>query len=121
VPGKRDNIQHEFGIRARAGPASAAISSPSLFGILTNKHNEHAPNTYPSCNRDFSSLLLAKRIVPLSVLLHNHPSGDPTPSRADIEMTRQIANAAKPLGIQLYDHVIVGKDGHASMKGLGLM
>jgi DNA repair protein RadC len=55
------------------------------------------------------------------MLVHNHPSGDPTPSRADIEMTRQIANAAKPLGIQLYDHVIVGKDGHASMKGLGLM
>ena len=52
--------------------------------------------------------------------MHNHPSGDPTPSQADIEMTRQIASVAKPLGVVLYDHIIVGKDGHASLKGLKL-
>ena len=54
-------------------------------------------------------------------MVHNHPSGDPTPSRADVEMTRQIAEIAKPLGIAVHDHVIVGRNGHASLKGLALM
>lgn len=53
-------------------------------------------------------------------MVHNHPSGDPTPSRADIDMTKLIAEAAKPLGIALHDHVIIGKDGHVSLKGLRL-
>jgi DNA repair protein RadC len=55
------------------------------------------------------------------ILVHNHPSGDPTPSRADIDMTRQIAAVAKPLGIAVHDHIIVGREGHASLKGMGLM
>lgn len=55
------------------------------------------------------------------VLCHNHPSGDPTPSRADIDMTKRIIDMAKPLGIELHDHIIVGKDGHASLKGLRLI
>jgi DNA repair protein RadC len=54
-------------------------------------------------------------------LLHNHPSGDPTPSHADIEMTKQVATVAKPLGVALHDHIIVGKDGHVSFKGLRLI
>jgi DNA repair protein RadC len=53
--------------------------------------------------------------------MHNHPSGDPTASRADIQMTQQIVEIAKPLGIAVRDHIIVGKDGHASLKGLKLM
>jgi hypothetical protein len=56
-----------------------------------------------------------------SCLLHNHPSGDPTPSRADIQMTQQIVEIAKPLGISVHDHIIVGKEGHASLKGLKLI
>ncbi|PWJ79423.1 DNA repair protein RadC [Pseudaminobacter salicylatoxidans] len=55
------------------------------------------------------------------ILAHNHPSGDPTPSRADIEMTRTIIEIAKPLGIAVHDHIIIGKNGHASMKGLLLI
>jgi DNA repair protein RadC len=54
-------------------------------------------------------------------MIHNHPSGDPTPSRADIDMTRQIVAVAKPLGIAVHDHIIVGKEGHASLKGMGLI
>ena len=54
-------------------------------------------------------------------LLHNHPSGDPTPSRADIQMTQSIIDVARPLGITVHDHIIVGKDGHASFKGLKLI
>jgi DNA repair protein RadC len=67
---------------------------------------------------------VVKRALELSatalILVHNHPSGDPTPSHADIEMTKEVAKVAKTLGIQLFDHVIVGKDGHVSMKGLKL-
>jgi DNA repair protein RadC len=54
-------------------------------------------------------------------LMHNHPSGDPTPSRADIQMTQAIVDVAKPLGISVHDHIIVGKEGHASFKGLRLI
>jgi DNA repair protein RadC len=68
---------------------------------------------------------VVKRALELSasaiILVHNHPSGDPTPSRADIDMTRQIIDAAKPLGIAVHDHIIVGRQGHASLKGLRLM
>jgi DNA repair protein RadC len=55
------------------------------------------------------------------ILVHNHPSGDPTPSRADIEMTREVAAAAKALRIQLHDHLVIGRGGHASFKALGLL
>jgi len=68
---------------------------------------------------------VVKRALELSataiILVHNHPSGDPTPSRADIQMTQQIIAVAGPLGISLHDHIIVGKDGHASLKGLKLV
>lgn len=55
------------------------------------------------------------------ILVHNHPSGDPTPSRADISMTRDVADAAKALHIVVHDHVIVGRSGHVSFKALGLL
>ncbi|WP_318013786.1 JAB domain-containing protein [Mesorhizobium sp. B261B1A] len=53
--------------------------------------------------------------------LHNHPSGDPTPSRADIDMTKEIIDAAKRLGISVHDHIIIGRKGYSSMKGLLLI
>ena len=55
------------------------------------------------------------------IMVHNHPSGDPTPSRADIAMTREVAEAGKALGITLHDHLIIGGRGHASFKSLGLL
>jgi len=68
---------------------------------------------------------VVKRALELSatalILVHNHPSGDPTPSHADIQMTQAIVDIAKPLGIAVHDHIIVGKDGHASFKGLALI
>jgi DNA repair protein RadC len=68
---------------------------------------------------------VVKRALELSatalILVHNHPSGDPTPSQADIQMTRAIVDVAKPLGIAVHDHIIVGKEGHASLKGLKLI
>jgi DNA repair protein RadC len=66
-----------------------------------------------------------KRALELSatavILVHNHPSGDPTPSRADVDMTKQIIDAARPLGIAVHDHIIIARDGHASLKGMGLI
>jgi DNA repair protein RadC len=68
---------------------------------------------------------VVKRALELSatavILVHNHPSGDPTPSRADIQMTKQIIQVANPLGVAVHDHIIVGKEGHASLKGLKLI
>lgn len=68
---------------------------------------------------------VVKRALELSataiILVHNHPSGDPTPSRADIDVTKQIIDAAKPLGVTVHDHVIVGRHGHASLKSLRLI
>lgn len=68
---------------------------------------------------------VVKRALELSataiVLAHNHPSGDPTPSRADIEMTKTIVDIAGPLGIAVHDHIIVGRNGHASFRGLKLI
>ena len=55
------------------------------------------------------------------ILVHNHPSGDPTPSRADIAMTREVAVAAKALKIELHDHLVIGRGRHASFKALGLL
>jgi len=66
-----------------------------------------------------------KRALELSatalILVHNHPSGDPTPSQADIQMTKAIIDIAAPLGISVHDHIIVGKNGHASLKGMRLI
>ncbi len=55
------------------------------------------------------------------IMVHNHPSGDPTPSKADIEMTREVQRAAASLGIALHDHVIISRAGHNSFKSLGLL
>ena len=55
------------------------------------------------------------------ILVHNHPSGDPTPSRADVEMTNQIVKAASALGVRVHDHLVIGHEHHASFKTLGLL
>jgi DNA repair protein RadC len=55
------------------------------------------------------------------ILVHNHPSGDPTPSKSDIEMTREIVEAAEKLGIVVHDHVVIGRSGHTSFKSAGLL
>jgi len=68
---------------------------------------------------------VVKRALELSataiILVHNHASGDPTPSRTDIQITQAIIDIAKRLGIAVHDHIIVGKEGHASFKGSPLI
>lgn len=81
--------------------------------------------TYPNCRHQYldraSILALNQLFGPRLSVVHNHPSGDPTPSRADIQMTQAIVEMAKPLGIAVHDHIIVGKEGHTSFKGLRLI
>lgn len=55
------------------------------------------------------------------IMVHNHPSGSPEPSRADIQITNRIAEAGRLLGITLHDHVIIGKEGHVSLRAKGLV
>ena len=68
---------------------------------------------------------VARRALALSataiILAHNHPSGDPAPSATDVRMTREIVSVLDPLGIIVHDHVILGREGHASLKGLKLI
>nr|WP_312165581.1 DNA repair protein RadC [Brevundimonas diminuta] len=55
------------------------------------------------------------------ILVHNHPSGDPTPSRADIDMTRRLVEAAKVFDLEVHDHLVVGREATVSFRSLGLM
>ena len=87
-----------------------------LDEVMNHGTVDHAP-VYP---RE-----VARRALELSassvILVHNHPSGDPTPSSADIEMTRQVADALRALRMVVHDHLVVGRHGVASFKALGLM
>ena len=55
------------------------------------------------------------------IMVHNHPSGDPTPSDADVEMTREVQDAGEKLGVMLHDHVIIARNGHTSLRSMGLI
>ena len=87
-----------------------------LDEILNRGTIDHAP-VYP---RE-----VVRRALEVSagaiILVHNHPSGDPTPSRADIQMTKQIVQAASSLSVEVHDHLIVGREGVSSFRQLGLM
>ena len=110
--------------------ASMAFADREMFRILflDKRSRMIADEVQQSGTVDHTPVYpreVVKRALELSataiVLVHNHPSGDPTPSRADIEMTRTIVDVAKPFGIAVHDHIIVGRDGHASLKGLRLL
>jgi DNA repair protein RadC len=106
-----------------------AFADREEFRVIFDKRNQLiADETQQTGTVDHTPVYpreVVKRALELSataiILVHNHPSGDPTPSRADIQMTQQIIAVANPLGISVHDHIIVGKEGHASLKGLKLM
>ena len=77
---------------------------------------DHTP-VYP---REVVKRALALNAAAL-ILVHNHPSGDPKPSREDIEMTKEIGKASEALGIAIHDHLVIGRKGHASFRSLGLL
>ena len=66
-------------------------------------------------------MLADKAILSLGLLMHNHPSGDPSPSTADIAMTMQIATLGKALNVVIHDHLVIGRHGHASFRALKLL
>jgi DNA repair protein RadC len=110
--------------------AAMAFESKEHFRILFLDKGNHliADEQHQTGTVDHTPVYpreVIKRALELSatavILVHNHPSGDPTPSRADIDMTRAIVEVARPLGISVHDHLIVGKDGHASLKALKLI
>ena len=110
--------------------AAMAFDDRERFRILFLDKRNHliADEQHQSGTVDHTPVYpreVVKRALELSataiVLVHNHPSGDPSPSRADIEMTKAIVDIARPLGIAVHDHLIVGKDGHASLKALKLI
>jgi DNA repair protein RadC len=110
--------------------AAMAFESKEHFRILFLDKGNHliADEQHQTGTVDHTPVYpreVVKRALELSatavILVHNHPSGDPTPSRADIDMTRAIIEVARPLGIAVHDHLIVGKDGHASLRALKLM
>lgn len=79
------------------------------------------PNYRHLLNRHIEKRPEIQHFSKLRGTFHNHPSGDPNPSRADIEMTRMVRDAAKAVGIALHDHLVIGKTGHASLKAMGLI
>ena len=92
---------------------------------MQRENHEQSPLAVPFSRPQFLSLspkLLCDRADrPCDGLVHNHPSGDPTPSQADIQLTTANVDIATPLGISVHDHIIVGKNGHASLKGMKLI
>jgi len=88
--------------------------------ILDEVMNQGTINHAPVYPRE-----VVRRALELSassvILVHNHPSGDPTPSQADIDVTRQVVEAARVLGVSVHDHLVVGRDGVVSFKSKGLM
>jgi DNA repair protein RadC len=89
--------------------------------MITEEHAKPPPIAVPSQVNHFSKFIYFQRLLKKSGVVHNHPSGDPTPSQADIHMTKAIVQIATPLGISVHDHIIVGKNGHASLKGMKLI
>ena len=79
------------------------------------------PNYRHLLNRHIEKRPEIQHFSKLRGTFHNHPSGDPTPSRADIQMTRQIIDIAKPLGIEVHDHIIVARGTEVSFRGLQLL
>ena len=92
-----------------------------LSVMIASGLNQTIPNHGAlSAYADIFAQVIQRRTTS-SGFLHNHPSGDPAPSRADIEMTKAIAAAAKPLGVAIHDHLVIGRTGHASFRELGLL
>jgi hypothetical protein len=101
-----------------AGPTHACV----LSGMqITLDHTLPIPIPYPTDLSMPANFLGNQRHMSHGTLLHNHPSGDPKPSRDDIETTRELKAAANALELELHDHVVIGHGNHASFRSLGLL
>jgi hypothetical protein len=110
----------------KVGRAFVKIGNDSTSAKVRDRDvHVEASKTAPNCrppnlSSNFQNLFIFNAILKMSRVVHNHPSGDPTPSQADIQTTKSIIDIAKPLGIAVHDHIIVGQNGHATLKGLRL-
>ena len=97
----------------------------AITNVMRKKDHEQslktAPGPRPLSKPEVSKITRDQRRKSVRSLLHNHPSGDPKPSRDDIEMTREVKAAAEALGIAIHDHLVIGRKGHASFRSLGLL
>ena len=89
--------------------------------MITEEHAKPPPIAVPSQVNHFSKFIYFQYVTQEEQGRAQPPSGDPTPSQADIHMTKAIVQIATPLGISVHDHIIVGKNGHASLKGMKLI
>lgn len=101
-------------VRVPTGPRGLQRNCHGLARVTAPRYRHHL-------TADKHQRIEIQRLFRLRGLLHNHPSGDPTPSHADIDMTKTIVDIARPLGISVHDHIIIGKKGYASMKSLRLI
>ena len=116
-------------VRRLLGPEMAPLAQEQLRVLLLNTKNVvvgqrvvYQGNVNSSMIRPAEVLRPAvMEAVPSIIVCHNHPSGDPTPSPEDVAITRQLAQAAKLLGVELLDHIVIGDKRHVSLKDKGLM
>jgi hypothetical protein len=102
-------------------PTGRRVIESDATQFLETATNYRSQSPFPATRRKPIFCKLLRNIRHLQCVLHTHPGGDPTPSQADIQMTKQIIAVANPLGIAVHDYIIVGKEGHASLKGLKLI
>lgn len=113
--------------REMKGRKLSAVREGNSLNVLVIDCDDHdsassaAPNTRHHLKVVIKKINKYQSDTALNGMLHNHPSGDPTPSHADIEMTKAIVDIARPLGIAVHDHIIVGKNGHASLKRMKMI
>lgn len=127
---KRPSVSTPEDIAAICGPQMRGLEEEHFWTLALNTKNRLLRTIEVSVGSLNASIVhpreLFKEAVRMSaasvVVVHNHPSGDPTPSGADIQLTRRIVKAGDVLGIEVLDHVVIGEGGeHASLRDLGLM
>jgi len=113
--------------REMKGRKLSAVREGNSLNVLVIDCDDHdsassaAPNTRHHLKVVIKKINKYQSDTALNGMPHNHPSGDPTPSRADIRMTEEIVTISGLMGIVVHDHLIIGRHGHASFKGLKLL
>ena len=109
------------------GRKLSAVREGNSLNVLVIDCDDHDSASSAAPNSRHHLQVVIKKInkyqvdTALNGMLHNHPSGSPQPSRADIQITGRIAEAGRLLGITVHDHVIIGREGHVSLKAKGLI
>lgn len=127
--GERPVVSTPEDVVALCGPQLRGLDREHFWALVLNTKNRLMRTFEVSVGSLNASIVhpreLFKDAVRLSaaslVVVHNHPSGDPTPSGADVQLTRRLVKAGDVLGIELLDHVVIGAGEHASLRELGMM